>query len=223
MEVLQELLRGREVRNRSMPMRELIRPTLRTIRWGAIAGAAVPAAYVVWNFGHQSYGDADGVAFGLRAAAVSLALGLAFVLDDPSEDTTAATPISVLKRRALRVLLTLPIIVAYWLLLRAWAAGASFLKKPLPAWPFVLEVFALAAVALAGAAVGARWLADRLGGPAGAGTVILYGLVAALLPWGNGLLVRTPGTAAHDASLGWWWLVAGLAAIIWWRMSATRA
>jgi len=197
-----------------VPLRELIRPTLRTIRWGGLAGSALPAAFVVWHFHNQPDPGASTSAFGLRVAAVMLALGLAFVLDDPTEDTTGSTPVSVLARRGLRVGLTLPPMLLFWLLLRAYAGGAH------PTWPFVLEAIAFAAVGLAGAALGSRLMSDRLGGPAGAGSVVIVALVAALLPWADGLLTRTPGTPPHAGSSVWWETVIVVSMLVWWRSSS---
>jgi fluoroquinolone transport system permease protein len=200
-----------------MPLRELIRPTLRTIRWGGLAGATPPAAFIVWHFHNQPDPTASSSALGLRMAAVMLALGLAFVLDDPTEDTTGSTPVSVLARRALRVGLTLPPMFAFWLLLRGYAGSG------LPAWPLFLEVLAFGAIGLAGAALGSRVLSDRLGGPAGAGSVALVALVAGLLPWAGGLLTRTPGTSPHAAAGRWWLAMIAVSVLVWWRSSSVPA
>lgn len=203
-----------------MPLSQLIRPTMRAMRWGAPAGSTLPAAFVVWHFHNQPFTSASSSAFGLRVAALTLALGLAFVLDDPSEDTTAPAPISILTRRALRIALTLPPSLLYWLLLRAYASNGLPPGRGLPEWPFLIEVVAFAAVAFAGAALGARTISDKLGGPAGAGAVILVGLITALFPWGNGLLARIPGQPEYGGSIGWWWAIAAGSALVWWRTSS---
>lgn len=200
-------------------MKDLLRPTIRTIRWGGLIGSTFPAAFIVWHFHNQP--DASSSAFGLRLAAAALGLGLAFVLDDPTEESLGYTPVSVLTRRAVRVGLTLPPAIVFWLALRAYAAGGLVPPEQLPAWPFFLESLALGAVALAGAAVASRFLSDRLGGPGGAGAVFLVALAVALLPWANGLWTRTPGTKASDASSLWWWTILGIAAFAWWRSSVT--
>jgi fluoroquinolone transport system permease protein len=204
-----------------MPLRELIRPTVRTIRWGALAGSALPATFVVWHFHNQPEPSAPSTAFGLRVAAVTIALGLAFVLDDSTEETTASAPISVLTRRALRIGLTLPPALLFWTLLLAFGGGALPPGSGLPMPSFLVEVIGFAAVAFAGSTAGSRVISDRLGGPAGAGAVVLVALVATGFPWRNGLLTRVPGTEPHDAAIGWWWLIASAATLLWWRMSAT--
>lgn len=204
-----------------MPLRDLVRPTVRAIRWGGLLGSILPAAFLVWHFHNQPSPTAGSSAFGLRLAALSLALGLAFVLDDPTEEATGYAPVSVLARRTLRIGLTLPPTLLYWLVLRAYAAGGLVAGERLPTWAFLLEAAALAGVALAGAAAGSRVLSDRLGGLAGAGAVILVALAVALLPWGNGLLARTPGTGSSEEAIRWWWAIAAIAALVWWRTSAT--
>lgn len=198
-----------------------MRPTVRTIRWGGLLGSIFPAAFIVWHFRNETFPSAPSSAFGLRLAALSLALGLAFVLDDPTEDTLGYTPVSVLTRRAVRVGLTLPPAILFWLALRAYAAGGLAPDARLPAWPFVIEFLAFAAVALAGAAVTSRLVSDKLGGPGGAGAVVLVAVTVALLPWANGLWTRTPGTRSSDASTLWWWTILGIAAFAWWRSSVT--
>lgn len=203
-----------------MPLRELVLPTARSIRWGALLGAIAPAAFLVWHFHNQPSPNADSSAFGLRLAALSLALGLAFVLDDPTEDATGYTPVSILARRTLRIALTLPPTMLFWLVLRAYAGGGLAADERLPALTFLLEVVAFAGVAFAGAAAGARVLSDRLGGLAGVGAVILVALSATLLPWGNGLMLRTPGTSSYREVAPWWWMITATAGLVWWRMSA---
>jgi fluoroquinolone transport system permease protein len=204
-----------------MPLKELIRPTVRTIRWGALAGSALPATFVVWHFHNQPEPNAPTTAFGLRVAAVTIALGLAFVMDDPTEDTTACAPVSILTRRALRIGLTLVPALLFWTLLLAFGRGGLPVDSGLPMPSFLVEVIAFAAVAFAGSAAGSRVISDRLGGPAGAGAVVLVALVATGFPWRNGLLTRVPGTEPHDAAVGWLWLIATAATLLWWRMSAT--
>ena len=204
-----------------MPLRDLIRPTVRAIRWGGIVGASLPAAFVVWHFHNQPFPDAGASTFGLRAAAVMLAMGLAFVLDDPTEDTTGPAPVSILTRRALRIGLALPPVLLLWLVLRAYAGGAVG-EEGIPAWPLTLEFLTFCAAGLAGAAAGARILSDRLGGLAGAGAIALSALVLAVFPWAFGLLTRIAGTPQHDAATPWWWMLAVVFALVWWRMSTPQ-
>ncbi|MPZ68084.1 MAG: hypothetical protein GEU71_00955 [Actinobacteria bacterium] len=179
----------------------------------------MPATFVVWHFHSQTYADAGSSAFGLRLAAVTIGLGLAFVLDDPTEESLGYTPISVLTRRLVRIVLTLPPTILFWLLLRGYASGGLIEEQTLPAWPFLLEALALGGVAFAGAGMAARLVSDRLGGLGGAGAVIIVAFAVALLPWANGLWTRTPGTKPSDASVMWWWAILGAAVLTFWRSS----
>jgi fluoroquinolone transport system permease protein len=189
------------------------RPLARTIRWPALAASVVPGLWFVWKTSSDPAGNAEGAAIALRLGAVSLAIGMAFVLDDPSEDLTAPAPVSLLARRALRIAVTLPAAVVAWLVLVSLANGASYLAEPVHAAPLLVEMVALTLVALAGAGVGARRLADGLGGPAGAGAVVMVALVGAILPWGEGgsLLTVVPGTPEYADVRGWWWGLLALA------------
>jgi hypothetical protein len=201
-------------------VRDMLRPTLRAIRWGGIAAVAVPATYLAWHLQNQQFLDTAAAGVGVRVAAIMITAGLAFSLDDPTEDTTGCAPISILKRRALRVALVLPIALAYWLLLRAWMAGAiSAPGQELPTASMVVEFTALAFVGYAGAAIGTRVLSDRLGGLAGAGAVLLLTVILAVVPWGAGVLTRTPGSASDAEVHTAWVLVALISVLTCWRLS----
>lgn len=186
------------------------RPIARTIKWYALAASGIPALWVVWRTASDPYGSAQGAALALRVAALSLGIGVAFVLDDPTEDLTGPAPVSLLARRAVRVGLTLPLATVVWLLLLRIANGAPYMPAPLPAGAMLVEFGAFASLALGGAALGSRRLADGLGGPAGAGAVMLSSVPGMVLPLGHPLAGLVPGTELYARSQGWWWLVLGL-------------
>jgi fluoroquinolone transport system permease protein len=190
------------------------RPLLRAVRWPALLASFAPALGVVAYVRSDEYGDAGEILVSLRLAALSLAVGLAFVLDDPSEEMTAPAPVSLLARRAVRIALTLPGALVWWLGLFAVARSASYVDVPLPAGPLLIEVAALAAAALGGSALGGRYLADRLGGPAGAAAAVLAAIAVSVLPWGRPLVVQIPGAPGYGSS--WWWamLWCGLVALV---------
>ena len=190
------------------------RPLARTIRWPALAASFVPGLWFVGQTSSDPDGSIEGAAIALRLGAVSLGIGMAFVLDDPTEDLTAPTPVSLLARRGVRIALTLPVAVVAWLVLVVVANGASYLSKPVPLAPMLVEMVALACVGLAGAALGARRLADGLGGPAGAGAVVMVAIAGAILPWGRSLLTVAPGSPVYAATQPWWWAVLAAAAAV---------
>jgi hypothetical protein len=152
----------------------------------------------------------------LRLGALCLAVGIAFVLDDPTEDSTSMTPVSLLMRRLVRISLTLPIAFAAWLLLGRVANGSPAADAEIPAWPFTLELLAFTAVALAGAAIGSRYMGDRLGGTTGAGAALLVAAGAAFLPGKLRLWNQMPGTPEYKATTRWWWAIvlAGALALV---------
>ncbi|MFD0393910.1 ABC transporter [Streptomyces nogalater] len=88
----------------------------------------------------------------LRAAALVLALGLAFLLDDPARHGTTPVPTGRAVRTALRVALVAPFAAAWWTAVLLLAPGAH---RP-PAGDVTLEAGAVCALALALAALAAR-------------------------------------------------------------------
>jgi fluoroquinolone transport system permease protein len=187
-------------------VRPLIRPIGKALNWYAILWSFVLALLIVWWLGQGSVGVGD-VVLSLRLGALCLAAGMAFVLDDPTEESTCMTPVSLLIRRVVRISLTLPVVAAAWLLLGRVAEGSRAATAEIPPWPFALELLAFIAVALAGAAVGNRHLSDRLGGTMGAGTALLVATAAALLPGKFRLWHEMPGTSGYTNTAKWWWAI----------------
>ncbi|MFG2312810.1 ABC transporter [Streptomyces sp. NPDC048566] len=85
----------------------------------------------------------------LRAAALAVALGLAFVLDDPARHTTAVVPTRRPLRTGLRLGLMAPLVAAWWAAALLLVPGEA--RPPLGA--VTLEAAALGAVAVAAAVV----------------------------------------------------------------------
>lgn len=106
----------------------LLRPTVRTMPWRAIGAAGAPglllAAAPRLTGGQATARLALDV---LRASAAALALGAAFVLDDPARHTTAAVPTRRAVRHGLRVLLVVPVAAVWW--------TAALLLVPAPVRP----------------------------------------------------------------------------------------
>jgi hypothetical protein len=190
-------------------------PTARVLRWPPVLASFMPALALVEHVA-ADLSDASGVLLALRGGAVALAVGLAFVLDDPAESLTAPSPVSLLAQRAVRMSLALPLAVAFCVILVTRANGAPGIAEPLSGATMLLELLAFAAVALAAAAVGSRLLADRLGGLAGVAGAAVAAVAASLLPWGEPLAARLPGTAAYGAvtRCSWTALVVGVAVLI---------
>jgi hypothetical protein len=183
--------------------RLLLRPLAKSISWYALLCSLAFAFPIVWWLGQVS----TDVVLSLRLGTLSLAAGMAFVLDDPSVESTSMTPVSLLTRRLIIISLTLPVAAAAWLLLGRVAKGSPATEVEVSAWPFAVEFLAYCSVALAGAAVGARYLGDRVGGTTGAGAALLVAAAAALLPGRLRLWDQMPGTAGYAATTRWWWAI----------------
>ncbi|MFJ8946580.1 ABC transporter [Streptomyces sp. NPDC102395] len=124
----------------------------------------------------------------LRLIALTGAVGLAFLLDDPARHTTATTPLGRPLRAGLRLAMAVPLAALWWTAV-LFAVPAS--ARP-PLGPVTLEAAAtaVAAVALASAAIR---FSDRA--EVGKGTALCLGAAAvltALVParWG---LLALPG------------------------------
>jgi hypothetical protein len=183
--------------------RLLLRPLAKALNWYALLWAFAVAFLIVWWLG-QVMTD---VVLSLRLGALCLAAGMAFSLDDPTEDGTSMAPVSLLIRRLVRISLTLPVVAAAWLLLVRVANASPAADSEVSASPFTLELLAFSAVALAGAAIGSRFDADRVGGTVGAGATLLVAAAAAFLPGKLRLWDEIPGTSAYAATTRWWWAI----------------
>jgi hypothetical protein len=178
---------------------------------GALAGllsAAIPALL------HMVLGLPDAAMLS-RAAAVTVALGVGFALDDPAARTTVVVPVTRLVQRAVRAV---PVFAAG---LACWAMSAAVARltvepqaRSLFPWGgLALEAGALGAVSLALAALGLHFTDGEHGSMIAAPGILLLVITAALLPDGAALFLP-PGhrswTAAHEIWAGT--LVAALAA-----------
>ena len=104
-------------------------------------------------------------------ALVTSTAGLGVALDDPAAETVAASPMSLARRRAIRVLIAVTITIGVWFLIAAVVAASS--AHHFPTADIVIEIAALSAIGLAaGAAVQRR--TDSPGGPTAA-LVVLVG------------------------------------------------
>lgn len=176
---------------RALPGPDHLRHLVRAVVWQPVVlggGAALALA-------------ADGFHTGTEQtlAAASLALGCAFLLDDPAWVTVSSSPTPLWWRRVIRMAVALPVAGVLWL--------ASVLVAGLPRaewWPSGLEVAAMTGVTVAAAAVAARRSGDGRGG-ATAGPVLLAMVLCSL--------VLPPAWAVYPVVANQWrWvLLVGLA------------
>ncbi|MFJ3228903.1 ABC transporter [Streptomyces sp. NPDC086783] len=158
--------------------RALVRPVTRTLpRWALAAGGAL--GLLLAGVPRMLPGRPDPwlCLTLLRAAALALALGLAFLLDDPARHTTAAVPAGRPLRTGLRVALVAPF-AALW-----WAAALALVPaegRP-PVGAVTLEAAATAVLALAVAAAGVRFSGQAEPGTGAAVTFLVAAVAAPLL------------------------------------------
>ncbi|MFJ3497174.1 ABC transporter [Streptomyces sp. NPDC086091] len=128
----------------------------------------------------------------LRLAALSGAIGLAFLLDDPARHTTVTSPLGRPLRAGLRLASAVPM-AALW-----WTAALLLVPAPTrPPWPaLTLEALGMAAAALALAAAAVRFTDRAEVGRRAATHLGVAALAALLLPARWGLLT--------DPQNPWW-------------------
>ena len=192
----------------------LARPTAHAIKWRPIAAGAVlgltvllvPEALV------ERITDAQLTSL-TRIAALGLALGVAFLLDDPAGRSTPTVPTSRLARHLVRVALAGPAVALWWALTLVVANSGG---QQLPVAALTLEAATLLAVALAVSAVAQRRSADGNTSVVAAPSVLLFAAVAFALPRPVELIVR-PADPGWAASHHRWAVVLGfaLAAFLW--------
>ncbi|WP_329218692.1 ABC transporter [Streptomyces sp. NBC_01485] len=148
--------------------------------------------------------DADLGQLVLRLTALTGALGLVFLLDDPARNTTEATPVGRPRRTALRLALVAPLTVLWW--------ATALLLVPAPTRPALgpatLEAAAMSCAALALATLAVRFTATP---EAGRSMAIWLGVAAGvtlLVPnkWG---LLGTPHDPYWVATQVRWAVVLG--------------
>src|SRR5439155_7259362 len=145
---------------------ELIRPTARTIRWSPLLGAIVVAFIQVFVQTRESCPPTNACVgpearvLALRIAAILIALGVAFVLDDPTDETTGHFPTPRWLRRAVRVGLVAPVVTLTWAMLVPLAMRSSVDTGPFPTGALRLELATLVIAALALSVASARFVPE---------------------------------------------------------------
>ncbi|MFE3906342.1 hypothetical protein ACFXPY_40375 [Streptomyces sp. NPDC059153] len=150
-----------------------------------------------------------------RVAAVTVALGASFALDDPAARTTVVVPVSPVVQRAVRAVPVFAIGLTMWAVAAA-TARLALAQETRPLFPWgglAMEAAALVAISLALAALGLRFTEGEHGSMVAAPGILLLVITAALLPERTALFLP-PGhpywAAAHQVWAGL--LVVGLTA-----------
>lgn len=187
-----------------------VRYCLRAMRWQAITVGAGLGALIVASSHVVESGPLATPHLGVSFGIAGIAVGAAFVLDDPGEETLAAVPVTLRRRSLLRLLLTA-------VLAAAALAGLTIVAWELLGYVVAAEVAGFAAVGVTGAAVGGRLAGRQRPGIIGAAAVA--GLVVAdamgLGP-GDEVLLSGGATVDHASPLTWLALSAVVVAGSWW-------
>ncbi|MES5821564.1 ABC transporter [Streptomyces sp. RG80] len=186
-------------------------PVLRTLPWRAL-GAAGGVGLLLAGMARWLVDADPWLALNLlRAAALALALGLAFLLDDPARHTTAAVPTRRPVRQALRAVLVAPFAAL------AWTAAVLLVPEEIrpPVGPLTLEAAGAVTLALAVAALAVRFSQAPEPGQAVAAAVLTTAVAAPLLLPGRWAMFVAPDddrwAASHDR---WAWVLVA-AALVW--------
>lgn len=166
-------------------LRELAPPALRSARLlppaiGIVLGSAVAVAPVVAGVELEVHD----VVLLLRCSMVIMALGAAFVLDDPTGRTTEAVPVSRAWVSMLRCLAAVTALGAAWTVQLAVAplAVPAEARAALPSASLTLEPVTVVAWALVLGSLGARFTAEGSGGVLAAPGMVLVVIAVMLLP-----------------------------------------
>ncbi|MGV9275163.1 ABC transporter [Streptomyces griseosporeus] len=206
-------IRARRERRPGLPVfGALIRPTVRALPRGPLLAGAVTgllAAALPRLLPDLGTTPETGAVL-LRVSALAMALGLAFLLDDPSRVMTETTPAGRPLRVHLRAALLAPLAALAW-------SGALLLiprdARP-PLADVTLEAVTLTATALALAAATVRTSAEPEPGRAAAVGLLALVVAGMLLPDRWGLFVA-PGSPQWDAAHGRWAAVLAAAVTVW--------
>jgi hypothetical protein len=204
---------------RARTLYPMLRSTAHAITWrptaaGACLGLAillVPEALTTRLTGTQ-------LTMLARLAAICVALGAAFLLDDPATRSTPTVPTSRLARNLVRVALAGPAVALWWALALGLAktTGHPAATAHLPVGALTLEAATLLAAALALAAIAQRRSPDGNTGVLAAPALLLIAAVTWYLPH-PAALILTPADPNWTASHGRWAAVLATALVgFWW-------
>jgi hypothetical protein len=191
---------------------QLIRPVLRALPVRAL-GATAAVALLIAALPRLLSDEPNpwSALVALRAAALAFALGLAFVLDDPTRDLTSSVPTRRILRTTLRVALVAPF-AALW-----WTAAVLLVPSEVrpPVGDMTLEAAAAAALSLAAAATALRLTDEPEPGQRVAAGFLVIALVSPLaLPYDWGMYV-SPAEKQWGVGHDHWAMVLVGAGMVW--------
>jgi hypothetical protein len=141
-------------RARWIQARLLVRPVVRTIRWLPMPASGAIGTFIVYAGLHERGGGNPHLPY----VAIALCLSAAFLVDDPTAETVGGTPTPLLLRRGVQIVVGLPLLLAIW---GAILAYAGFGELHAAMWA---EFAGMLALTLALAAIGARIIGNERAG-----------------------------------------------------------
>lgn len=192
--------------------------TARAADWRALVAGGVVGVLFAGLVGRGGSPTADEVLAAVRLAAVTIALGVAFLFDDPAARLLAPLPASWARRAVARYAVAAAGAAVPAAAVLALAAGKRLSDVPrLPLGDVAMEVATVVGVAVAAAALTRRAGAHRPGMHVAIGVLVCGALSAAVpgaaRPWAS------PGEPATAAAARWasvhrgWWVAAGLVVV----------
>jgi hypothetical protein len=197
----------------------LLRSTAHAVSWRPmVVGAALGLAILLVPEALTARLTGTHLTTLARIAAICVALGAAFLLDDPATRSTPTVPTPRLARNLVRVTLAGPAVALWWTLTLGLAktTGHHAAAAHLPVAALTLEAATLLAAAFALAAIAQRRTTDGNTGVVAAPAVLLLAAVAWFLPYRAALIVAP--TDPHWAASHYRWtavLAAAIAAFLW--------
>jgi hypothetical protein len=188
--------------------------TCRAVRWSRVgSGFLTSVLFVTVMTLVPVTHDSTGLISILRVAALLGAIGAAFLLDDPSESSTAATPVARRLRVILRPLVLAPAVAIWWMsvVVLARADVSTQVWQAVPLGRISFEAACLMTVAVAIAAFGIRRPPHDNGGTIAAPGMLAFAITGQLVP-GRWRLFPTPEDP-HWAFARTLWLVLAVIAL----------
>lgn len=145
----------------------LLRPNARTIRWIPLGVIVTLGAWVVRSGARDG---ADPATIALPIATTMLGLWLCLLFEDAAGEIVGPTPVSLWRRRAVRVAIATPAVAAAWFAF-TWLGPLHGPTPPMTAMAVVVVVSSLACAAVA----------TRFVSPARSGMVAAVGLIGTVL------------------------------------------
>lgn len=187
----------------------LRRATVRSVRWPpALVAVLLVAGLTAWQ--HEQLAAPSSALVVVRLAAVLLALGAAFVIEDDTAITVASSPTPLWWRRTLRCAVAAALVLPGWTGVLVYAHGRQ------PALPWLrlsLELAVLVIVGLAVAGVVSLRLDVLDSGTTAALAVLGFALTVACLP-ARVALFTTPGSTSWEPSTFRWTVALATALIV---------